>query len=507
MSESMGKVYLVGAGPGDPGLITMKGHWALLQADVVLYDGLVNPLILRNLQAEVIRTCRAKSQDGSRLPQDQINQTLIESALAGKIVVRLKGGDPYIFGRGAEEAIALHEAGIPFEVIPGVTAATAAGIYAGLSFTHRQFASAVALITGHEDPTKATTSLDYGVLSKFPGTLVFYMGLHRVKQITAELMKNGLAAETPAVLVSRATLSQQQTVSATVGTLAEKVQQANVSPPSLIVIGKAVELSSPLNWFDNLPLKGKRIGITRPEGQAEAVVQQVQLLGGDPVLLPTIDIVAPPSWDEVDEHLPRLHEFDWIVFTSANGVRFLFQRLWQIGLDSRTLGSAKLATIGTSTANALEQFHLKSDLIPSSFRAESLAESLKPLVVGKNVLWPRANRGRDVLPSELDSAGASVTELIVYHHRDRELHSFLSSDEHKKGELDWVGLSSPAIARNVSQLYSHPEFHLIPQETSFASISPVTTEAAREVGLPIHVEATTYTWEGMIDAIIHYESM
>ena len=506
MTRTTGKVYLVGAGPGDPGLISLKGVQRLREADVVLYDGLVNPLLLRHTSANAERTSRKASPLGPALSQAEINQRLIEAARQGKTVVRLKGGDPFVFGRGSEEALALTEAGIPFEVVPGITAATAAGEYIGISFTHRDYASAVAFVTGHEHPSQDKKSVDYAALAAFPGTLVFYMGLQRLEAIVQALQDGGKSPETPAAVVSRATLPDQQTVVAPLCELAAAASHPNIGPPSLIVVGDCVRMRDQVQWFEKLPLFGKRIGITRPSDQVEPTVQSVLELGARPVLLPTIEILPPEDWSEVDAALERLHEFDWIVFTSVNGVRGLLRRLWDTGGDVRRIGHAQLAAIGTATAAALEEFHLRVDVVPDCYRAEELASALKPHVNGKHVLWARASRGRDVLPSELEAAGARLEQIIVYQNVDRGCFSDQELSLIEAGEVDWIGLSSPSIARNLRKLLSPRALAQIGSRIRLASISPVTSEAAREVGLSVAAEANVYTWDGILNAIIAAES-
>lgn len=499
-----GKVYLVGAGPGDPGLLTLKGERCLQQADLVLYDGLVNPLILRHSAAHAERTCRSPSPEGRDLKQDEINRRMIDAALAGKTVVRLKGGDPFIFGRGSEEAAALEEAGIEFEVVPGVTAAVAAGEYAGISLTHRDFASSVAFITGHENPAKKEASLDYKTLAAFPGTLVFYMGLHRLPEISAALIASGKPANTPACVVSRATLPAQQIVSRPLDELPDAVVRAGIRAPSVIIVGECVRLREQAAWFEKLPLVGQRIGITRAIEQADDAISQAIELGAEPVLLPTIHISAPTNWSDVDAELAKLSHYDWLVFTSANGVRSLLGRLWDTGGDARQLGHIRIAAIGPATAEALARFHLRADLVPPSYRAESLAEVLEPQVCGQQVLWARASRGRDVLPDALRAAGATVRELVVYRNEDVESFPADQLSRIERGELDWIVLSSPSIARNLKRLLSPAAEARLGSPTLLASISPVTTQAAEELGLSVSAEATDYTWPGIIDAIISF---
>ena len=498
-----GKVYLVGAGPGDPGLITLKGIECLQKADLILYDGLVNPLILQHVSTEVERTCRVSEGCKNRrvLQQDEINQRLISAALEGKTVVRLKGGDPFIFGRGSEEAAALRNAGIEFEVVPGITAATAAAGYAGISVTHRAHASAVALITGHEDPTKPDSALDYDVLAKFPGTLVFYMGLHKLERIVESLIQAGKAEETPAAVISRGTTPFQKTVQSTLSQLPEQVRQAGLVAPSLIVIGDCVSLRDQIAWFEDKPLFGLRIGITRAEEQSEPEIKRALELGAQPVLLPTIEIGPPADWEPVDAAIARLDEYQWLVFTSANGVNYFMNRLWETGYDARKLARLKIATIGPSTAAALQQFHLRADLVPDQYRAEALAAALKPLVQGQKILWAGANRGREVLQTELAEVSATVDKIVVYENHDVASWGSESLELLESGEIDWIGLSSPSIARNFSRLLTEDVRQHLGSRTRLVSISPVTTQAATDTGLQIDAEAEEYLWDGIFAAI------
>jgi uroporphyrinogen III methyltransferase/synthase len=499
-------VYLVGAGPGDPGLLTLKGRDCLRLADLVLYDGLVNPLLLRHTSAHAERTCRTGGPEGRVLPQDQINARLIEAAEADKTVVRLKGGDPFIFGRGSEEAAALAAAGIPFEVVPGVTAATAAGAYAGISLTHRALASSVMFVTGHEDPTKTDSSIDYALLARYEGTLVFYMGLHRLETIAQSLLDAGMRSDVPACVISCATTPLQRTVSATLSELVETVHSAELRAPSLIIVGDCVQQRDAIAWFERKPLFGKSIGITRPAAQAGPAIERCLDLGARPILMPTISIGPPDDWSPVDKALSCIEEYDWLVFTSANGVRGLCDRLWELGRDARAFATAKIAAIGSATAEVLAEYQLRADLIPETSRAEALAEALQPHVGGKRVLWACANRGRDVLPRELQTAGAEVERVVVYHNEDVDELSPEAIEAISSGRLDWIGLSSPSIARNLKKLLSSDAAGRLGQEIRLASISPVTSAAAVEQGLPIAVEASQFTWDGLFDAIIEAET-
>lgn len=505
MSKSTGMVYLVGGGPGDPGLLTLRGLECLRRADVVLYDGLVNPILLRHSRAVAERTCRVSAGGERHLDQVEINQRLVTAAKQGKTVVRLKGGDPFVFGRGSEEAAALAAEGIPFEVVPGVTAAVAAGEYAGFSVTHRDHASAVAFITGHEDPAKESPSLDYGALAAFPGTLVFYMGWHRLPRIAGALVEAGKYASTAVAVVSHASWPSQQTVTGTLATIAEQVIAAGLRPPSLIVVGECVRQREQLAWFEKRPLFGRRIGVTRADEQADAQIDRIFELGAEPVLMPTLEIEPPENWDSVDEVLGRVGDFDWVVFTSVNGVRAFFGRLWELGGDARRLSRARLAAIGSSTADALGEFHLRADVVPGTFRAEHLAAALSPLMSGQRVLWPRANRVRDVLRTELTAAGARLEEVVVYQHRDVSAWSDEVSQRLISGQLDWIGVSSPAIARNVARLIPDVARMHLGERIRIASISPITSAACQEVGLPVSAEAIEHTWDGLLAAIQRVE--
>ncbi len=499
-----GKVYLAGAGPGDPGLITLRAAECLAAADLVLYDGLVNPLLLRRTRGVCERTARTRRDGTTIVSQQEINDRLIAEARAGKIVVRLKGGDPYIFGRGSEEAAALQAAGIPFEVIPGVTAATGAGEYAGFSFTHREISSAVAFITGHEDPTREASRLDYEALARFPGTLVFYMGLNRLSEICRQLMAAGMPEMTPAAVVCHASLSTQQVVEATLGSIPEKAAERQLKPPSLIVVGECVKQRAQLSWFEQLPLFGESIGVTRPDEQADDVASQIVRMGGEPVIMPMIEVgpVTEANEPAIWETLDRLEEFQWLVFTSVNGVSEFFRHLRMSGRDSRALHAAKIAAIGTSTALKLETFGIKADFVPEEFRAESLGRALAERAQGQSVLWVRASRGREVLPKLLQDAGVRLEQLVVYENRDVAAFSPDIINRLKSGTLHWVGLSSPSIARQFAELLKAAEISPADLKTNVAAISTVTANAAEECGLTVRCVAQKSTWDGILEAIM-----
>lgn len=505
MKNENGLVYLVGAGPGDPGLITLRGAQLLSEADLVLYDGLTNPLLLHLTSGICERTARTRIGDGRIMPQIDVNQRLVEEARAGRTVVRLKGGDPCIFGRGGEEARALEEAGINYEIVPGITAATAAGAYAGFSFTDREASSAVAFVTGHEDPAKVQSQLDYEALANFPGTLVFYMGLGNIERICAQLIEAGSSADTPAAVVTQASLPRQRVVTATLKDLPAVVAAHTLTPPSLIVVGECIDLKTAVSWFDQRPLAGQRIGITRPADQCLDAAALISQMRGEPAIMPLIQIL-PVEHDSVNPVLNELTTFDWLVFTSVNGVNEFFRHLWESGRDCRALGHLKTAAIGSSTASALKEHGLNADIVPEKFRAEELATALAPHAGGQRVLWARANRGRDVLPTMLKEAGADVTECVVYRNEDVTEFDTVTAAGLTDGSLSWVGLSSPSIAAQFARLLNHHGIAPDQLTTRLVCISPVTAEAAREQGLPVSAEATTYTWHGIVEAIVAAES-
>lgn len=495
MSTSIGKVYLVGAGPGDPELLSLKAVRCLQEADVVLYDGLVNPAVLKHTRADCERTSRTSGSDGKRLNQDAINAHLVELGLAGKTVVRLKGGDPYIFGRGSEEAAALRKAGIPFEVVPGVTAATAAGAYAGFSLTHRDHASAVAFVTGHEDPDKESTSLDYPALAAFPGTLVFYMGLHRLPVIVDSLIAAGKSDMTPAAVVSCASRSTQKSAVASLKDLPKVVQDAALLAPSLIVVGDCVSMRDQINWFESLPLFGLSIGITRPVQHAQAAIDAVSVLGGSPLLMPTISIAIPERCSDLRAALDDIGQFDTVVFSSQFAVDSLMQQLERSGRDVRWLANVRLACIGEATAQRLREHALKSDLVATTSEASAFAAEIIEQLQPKHAVWPKSSRGRDALPATLHESGVQVTEVIAYQNDDVDVWPADVLQQLNAGQLDWITVTSPSTARQTAKLLAGRN------QPRIAAISPLTAAAAEEAGLQVEVIAESATFDSILNGI------
>ncbi|MFP6666588.1 MAG: uroporphyrinogen-III C-methyltransferase [Pirellulales bacterium] len=497
-SNSTGRVYLVGAGPGDPGLITLRGVELLRRADAVLYDYLVNPQILGHAAADAELICLGRHGQGRIMSQDDVNSQLVEFARAGKMVVRLKSGDPTVFAHIAEEIEALTAAGIPFEIVSGITAAMAAASFAGIPVTHRDLASSVALVTGQESGEGKTSKLDYSSLAAFSGTLVFYMGVTSSPHWTTALMDAGLSADTPAVILRRCSWSDQQTINCTLRTVVEKIQAHSIRPPVLVIVGDVCRAAARSTWFTDRPLFGQTVLVTRPRHQSLGLCQRLSEFGAGCLVQPAIDIQPPSDWRPVDAALEGLSGYDWLVFSSANGVRGLMDRMWQRDGDLRCLGGVKLAVIGPRTADELANYRLRPDVEPSQFRAEALAEELAGAAVGKRFLLVRASRGREVLSNQLAAAGGAVDQIVVYESVDVEQ----PSDEVRQAlvddSIDWTTVTSSAIARSLVSMFGERL-----RNTRLASISPVTSDVLRELGFQPAVEATQYTADGVVEAILN----
>lgn len=494
-------VALVGAGPGNPGLLTLRAVELLARADLVLYDRLVPVRLLDRVPVAARRIC-VDSLHGTHPERwPEIYQTMIDAARQGQRVVRLKGGDPFVFGRGGEEAEALRAAGIPYEVVPGVTAALGAAAFAGIPLTHRQHASAVAFVTGHEKPDKTDSFLDWAGLARFPGTLVVYMGMAKLAHIVERLIAHGKSADTPAAVVHWATTGRQRTVTAPLGDLPAAVQQAGLTAPSLIVIGSVVNLRAELAWFEARPLLGRRILVTRPRHQAGDLIARLEELGAVVSQLPAVEIRAPADWTPVDRALANLSAYQWLVFTSANGVDALVRRLRQTGRDLRALGPLRLAVIGPASADALRRYHLEPDLVPSRYDSESLAAALREHVAGQRVLLARADRGREVLREQLANV-AEVEQIAVYAQVDAIEPGSEALDALRRGEIDYVTLTSSNITRALVHALDEEALQQVHSgAVQLVSISPVTSAAIGELGLPVAAEAREYTTEGVVQAL------
>ena len=495
--KKLGKVYLVGAGPGDPGLITLRGCEVLGRADLILYDYLVNPQILAHAAPTAERVCLGRHAQGRLWPQAEITARLVREAQAGRVVVRLKGGDPAVFARGAEEVEALAQAGIPFEVVPGITAALAAGSYAGIPITHRDVASSVALVTGQECEGKETAGLDFDALARFRGTLVFYMGVTTAPQWSRALIAAGKAGDTPAAVIRRCSWPDQQVIECTLSEIPDVLAPKKLRPPVLVILGDVVRMRSTMSWFEQRPLFGQTVLVTRPAHQAHELSAPLAELGVQVLVQPAIEIAEPPDWDSVDRAIDELSRYDWLVFSSANGVSYFLQRLLARGRDLRTLGGVKLAAIGPATREALAGYHLQADLQPEQYQAEALAAELAATARGERCLLLRASRGREVLAEQLFAAGCNVDQVVVYLSSDTPAADLEIVAAMQAGEIAWTTVTSSAIAGSLVKLFGE---HL--HRTRLISISPITSGVLRELGHEPAIEARDYTTAGIVAALL-----
>lgn len=500
-----GIVYLVGAGPGDPKLITVKGAELLRKADVIVYDRLAGHrlLALARPGAEVIYV--GKSPDRHTLKQAEINSLLIDKAREEKVVVRLKGGDPFVFGRGGEEAEALGEAGITFEVVPGVTSAIAVPAYAGIPVTHRDFTSTLAIITGNEDPTKENPDVAWDKIATGAGTLVFLMGVGNLPAIAGRLMKNGRSPQTPVALIRWGTRPEQRTLTGTLGDIQEKVKEAEFKNPAVIIVGDVVSLRKKLNWFEKKPLFGKRVLVTRSREQASALSEAIEEAGGEPLEFPAIRVVEPKDYGPLDRALGRLNTFDWVIFTSVNGVKAFFQRLRCHRRDVRDLARARLCAIGPKTGEALENYGLLVEIVPEKYRAEEIIEALRDKIEpGARILLPRADIARKVLPEALSQMGAEVTEVTAYRTVAGSGDSARVRELLAQGEIDLITFTSSSTVRNLVKMLNAPDLQALLKGVGVACIGPITAGTARELGLKVDVVAEEYTIEGLVRSVLGY---
>jgi len=496
-----GKVYLVGAGPGDPELITVKGARCLSEAEVIVYDRLVDERVLRGISPDAEMIYVGKSADQHTLRQSEINQLLVDKAAEGKTVVRLKGGDPFMLGRGGEEAETLVDAGIPFEVVPGVSASVAVPAYAGIPVTHRTLASSMAVITGHEDPAKTASSIRWEKLATGVDTLVFLMGVGNVAYIAEELTKNGRPGTTPVAIIREGTGPLQETLVSTLDGAAEAVEKAGFVPPAVIVVGDVVNMRDRIRWFDNRPLFGKRVLVTRSRQQASVLSQLLSRHGAMPVELPTIQIEPIADSQELDRAIDRMSDYSWLIFTSANGVDVFFKRLRELGRDSRSVNGVRLCAIGPATAAALERNGIVADQMPQEFLATAVADALEGEdISGQRILLPRAESAPPELVNKLAHLGASVDEIALY----RTVPPQESPDGGKKmlldGEIDVITFTSSSTVRHLVSLLG-AEWEAI-NRTKVACIGPVTAATAAELGVRVDITASEHTIPGLVEAIV-----
>lgn len=505
--KARGRVYLIGCGPGDPGLLTLRGAECLAEADVVVYDYLANPEIVSRApkSSEVVYV--GKKAGHHSASQDEINSLIVEKAKQGKKVVRLKGGDPFVFGRGGEEAEVLFENGIPFEVVPGVTSAVAAPAYAGIPVTHRSHSSSFYVVTGHEDPKKDTSTIPWKSLASSGSTLVFLMGVKRLPDIAENLMDCGMGRATPAALVRWGSTPLQETLSAKLCDIAQEAAERGIKPPAVLVVGSVVGLREKLAWYESRPLFGVTVLVTRAAEQAGRLSRMLREQGASALELPVIAFSEPVETAPLDAAIGVLSDYSWLVFTSANGVRWFLKRVYELGGDVRGLAGPEVAAIGPATRRELEDRGIRVEGIPSNYVAEGLVEyfSRKDIRGGK-VLVARAQEARPVLIRELEKMGASVDEVACYRTVPSGADPAPAAEALASGRMGVIAFtSSSTVLRTLDILEGKVPSDVL-KRTPAACIGPVTAETARERGLNVVVEAEEYTIEGLVDAIVEYFS-
>jgi uroporphyrinogen III methyltransferase/synthase len=496
-----GKCFLVGAGPGDLGLVTLRAKHCIEQAEVIVYDYLCNPEMLRWAPENAELIFAGKKAGAHTLTQDEINALLVEKTLEGKQVVRLKGGDPFVFGRGGEEAQALSAAGAPFVVVPGVTSAIAGPAYAGIPVTHRGKNSHVTFFTGHEDPEKSESSIDFAALARLGGTQVMLMGVERIEAIAREMLANGMREDLPVALIRWATTGRQETLVGNLGNIARLVAEKKFEAPAIAVFGEVVSLRKELNWFEDRPLSGKRIVVTRTRTQAAVLSEQLRGLGADVIELPTIRIEPPADLRAFAELVQDAHGYDWIVFTSPNGVTAFFDLFYKLYDDAREIGAARIAAIGPATAQRVRNYRLHVDLQPEEFVAESIVREFQKAggVENLRILLARAEKARDLLPKELSALGAIVDEGFAYRTVPETRDDFGARRRLLEEGADLITFTSSSTVENFLAL-GLPW----PAKMQVASIGPVTSKTARERGLEVAIEARRHDVPGLVAAVLKF---
>ena len=497
MSETYGEVYLVGCGPGDPELITVKGMRLLKDADTIIYDRLINSRMLdfANPNAELINV--GKSSKSTKLEQEKINQIIIEKAKLGKKVVRLKGGDPFLFGRGGEESEILSKHHIPFHVVPGVTSAIAAPSYAGIPVTHRKIASSVTFVSGNEDINKKNSNINWTAISNTGGTIVVLMGRSKLNKITHELINGGINPNTPAAIIRWGSEPHQKTITGTVANISLLADKQQLLPPVALVIGDVVNLRNELNWFETLPLFGKRILVTRTRNQASKLSMLLSEQGATPIELPTIEIV-PTNIKPLQERIRKINEFSWIVFTSSNSVEIFFKALINLGFDTRKLFDITIAAIGSTTKFSLESYGVKNVIMPKTFNTESLGNLIvKKSIANENILLPRSQLGHDEFVTKLQSAGLQVTQIDIYKTVIPKKSKTISNEIFQDG-IDIATFTSSSTVNGLVDLLGGINQL---KNVNIASIGPVTQAAVEKVGLSSNILASESTVESLVEAI------
>lgn len=501
--KKKGVVYLIGAGPGDPGLFTLKGQRILQQADVIIYDRLVGDTLLNMARSDAEKIYVGKASGRHALSQEQINQLLVEKASQGLIVARLKGGDPFLYGRGGEEAQYVRQHGLDFEVVPGVTSAIAVPAYAGIPVTHRDMTSSFAVITGHEKPGKKESSIRWEHIAPGIGTLVFLMGVENLPFICQNLISHGRDPQTPVALIRWGTLPEQEVLAGTLDNIVDLVREHDFQPPAVIVVGEVVQLRAELSWVENKPLWGKRIVVTRSRAQASQLVDRIVDLGGEAIEFPAIEIKKEANLSGLHNALSHLDSYDWLVFTSVNAVDIFFEELIGCGYDIRDLKGIKLAAIGPATQEQLTRRGLKVEVVPEEYRAEGIISALLSLSKpGQWVLLPRARGARTILPDELKKAGRHVNEVFLYEAITSLSVSQKTLENIKQGLMDYLTFTSSSTVHNFVKIVGRENIARINHNTKVACIGPITADTARQYGFTVDIHASEYTIQGLVEALV-----
>ncbi|MBW1863808.1 MAG: uroporphyrinogen-III C-methyltransferase [Deltaproteobacteria bacterium] len=496
-------------GPGDPGLLTLKAKECIEKANVIVYDYLANQAFLDYADGKADLIYVGKKGGCHTMSQHDINRLIVDRARNGLTVVRLKGGDPFIFGRGGEEAQELANAGVSFEIIPGVTSAIAAPAYAGIPLTHRGYTSAVAFITGHEDPSKEKSDIAWDKLATGAGTLIFLMGVRNLPQIAKTLMKHGRSPETPVAIIQRGTVAEQKTIVGVLQDIAEKVRKEGVEPPGIIVVGDIVNLRKELIWFEKRPLFGRRIVVTRAREQASSFLAGLSQLGAECIEFPTIEIIPPESWRELDKTIHSLEDYQWLLFTSVNGVKYFFQRLETLEKDVRDLKGIKIGAIGPKTAEAIHKKGIRPDMVPDEYRAEAMVEAFKRLETeALRILLPRAAQAREILSQELEKMGARVDVVEAYRTVTPDGDRDRIKEMLERGEINMITFTSSSTVKNLVEMFEpgDDQFQRWMKNVAVACIGPITAQTAEEKGLSVSLIPAEYTIEALTNAIVQYFS-
>ncbi|MBI5641405.1 MAG: uroporphyrinogen-III C-methyltransferase [Nitrospirae bacterium] len=507
MKNRKGMVYLVGAGPGDIGLLTVKGLKCIQKAEAVIYDFHLNAQILNYISADAELIYAGKRGGHHTMTQDEINSAIVEKAGEGKIVCRLKGGDPFVFGRGGEEAQVLAKAGIPFEIVPGVSSSVAAPAYAGIPLTHRLYSSSFAVIPGYEDTTKDESAIDWARLATGVGTLVFLMAVKNIDLLTGKLIENGRSPDTPVAVVRWGTRPDQKTIVGTLKDIADIVKEKDIRPPAVMVVGEVVRLRDELKWYEEKPMFGHRILVTREHSGG---FEELEDLGAEVIQFPTVEIVPPETWAELDRAIDKIEGYDWLIFTSANGVKYFFKRLFERGRDIRELGRIRVCAIGSKTEAEVNKFGIRVDLVPEEFRAEGLikafikeagkgateADSLK----GMKFLLPRAEVAREVFPDEVRRMGGEIDVPVAYRAVKPEVHGKRLRRFLKEGRVTVATFTSAATFHNFKEIMGEDADALL-NDVAIAVIGPVTAKAIEKAGLRVAIMPETATVEAMVEEI------